>query len=97
MIIRDHDWDKFEARKAFVARLVDYLNAVHGEGTFTLSMRDSYYNMKEKILPHMELIHRAEAAMTEAVGYAPAARHRIGAAITINAGPHTVGVAFRAK
>ena len=66
MIIRDHDWDKFEARKAFVARLVDYLNAVHGEGTFTLSMRDSYYNMKEKILPHMELIHRAEAAMTEA-------------------------------
>ena len=38
-----------------------------------------------------------EAAMTEAVGYAPAARYRIGAAITINAGPHAIGVAFRAK
>lgn len=38
-----------------------------------------------------------EAAMTDAVGYAPAARCRIGAAITINAGPHAVGVAFRTK
>ena len=38
-----------------------------------------------------------EAAMTEAVGYAPAARYRIGAAITINAGPRAVGVAVRAK
>lgn len=38
-----------------------------------------------------------EAAMTEAVGYAPAARYRIGAAIAINAGPHAVGVAIRAK
>jgi len=38
-----------------------------------------------------------EKAMTEAVGYAPAARYRIGAAITINAGPHTLGVEFRAK
>ncbi len=66
MIIRDHDREKFEARKAFVARLVDYLNAVHGEGTFTLTMRDSYYNMKEKILPHMELIDRARAAMEQA-------------------------------
>lgn len=38
-----------------------------------------------------------EKAMTEAVGYAPAARYRIGAAIAINAGPHVVGIAFRAK
>jgi DegV family protein with EDD domain len=38
-----------------------------------------------------------EAAMTEAVGYAPSARYRIGAAITINAGPRTVGVAIRTK
>jgi len=38
-----------------------------------------------------------EAAMTEAVGYGPAMRGRIGAAITINAGPHAVGVAIRAK
>lgn len=37
------------------------------------------------------------AAMTEAVGYAPAARYRIGAAITINAGPRAMGVSIRAK
>ncbi len=63
MIIRDHDREKFEARKAFVARLTDYLNAVHGEGTFTLTLRDSYYNMKEKLADHMDLIDRARAAM----------------------------------
>ena len=63
MIIRDHDMQKFEARKAFLTDLVAYLNGVWGEGSFALEMRDSYYNMKEKILPHMELIENAKAAM----------------------------------
>ena len=45
---------------------MEYLNRRHGEGTFTLELKDSYYNMKEKILPHMELIHRAEDAMRKA-------------------------------
>jgi tripeptide aminopeptidase len=63
MIIRDHDRAKFEARKAFVENLVAYLNGVHGEGTFTLELRDSYYNMREKLEPHMHLIDRALAAM----------------------------------
>lgn len=70
MIIRDHDREKFEARKAFVTRLCDYLNAVHGEGTFTLTLRDSYYNMKEKLADHMDLIERARAAM-ETAGVTP--------------------------
>ena len=69
-IIRDHDLEKFNARKAFVQQLVDYLNARWGRGTFRLEMRDSYYNMKEKIRPHMELIENAKAAM-EAVGVDP--------------------------
>ena len=69
-IIRDHDLEKFNARKAFVERLVDYLNDQWGQGTFRLEMRDSYYNMKEKIRPHMELIENAKAAM-EAVGVEP--------------------------
>ena len=69
-IIRDHDLEKFNARKAFVQQLVDYLNARWGQGTFQLEMRDSYYNMKEKIRPHMELIENAKAAM-EAVGVEP--------------------------
>lgn len=70
MIIRDHDREKFEARKTFVKNLVDYLNGVWGEGSFQLEMRDSYYNMKEKILPHMELIENAKDAM-KSVGVDP--------------------------
>jgi len=70
MIVRDHDSEKFAARKQFLGRLTDYLNGVHGAGTFTLTLTDSYYNMKEKILPHMELIDRACAAM-RAVGVEP--------------------------
>ena len=70
MIIRDHDRAKFEARKAFVEALAGYLNGVYGEGTFTLELRDSYYNMREKIEPHMHLIDRARAAM-ESLGIVP--------------------------
>lgn len=69
-IIRDHDLEKFNARKAFVERLTAYLNDQWGQGTFRLEMKDSYYNMKEKIRPHMELIENAKAAM-EAVGVEP--------------------------
>jgi len=36
-------------------------------------------------------------AMTDAVGYPPAARYQVGAAIAINAGPHAVGVVFHEK
>ena len=54
-IIRDHDREKFEARKTFVENAVRYLNGVWGEDSFRLELKDSYYNMKEKLLPHMEL------------------------------------------
>ena len=70
MIVRDHDREKFEARKAFLQGVTAYLNGKWGEGSFTLKLRDSYYNMKEKILPHMELIENAKAAM-EAEGVEP--------------------------
>ncbi len=69
-IIRDHDREKFEARKEFVANLTQYLNSVYGEGTFTAKIKDSYYNMKEKLADHMDLIESAKAAMT-AVGVEP--------------------------
>ena len=65
-IIRDHDMEKFLARKKFFKDAVDYLNGVYGEGTFELAMRDSYYNMREKILPHMHIIDSAKKAMTDA-------------------------------
>lgn len=72
MIIRDHDKEKFENKKKFLENLVAYLNGVHGEGTFTLNIRDSYYNMKEKILPFMYLIDNAREAFVEA-GVTPTA------------------------
>ena len=65
MIIRDHDREKFEEKKNFLGKLVSYLNSVHGEGTFTLEIKDSYYNMKEKILPFMHLISNARRAFAD--------------------------------
>lgn len=65
LIIRDHSREKFEARKAFLTRTVDYLNGVYGEGTFELVLKDSYYNMREKIEPHMHLIDRAMKAFED--------------------------------
>ena len=59
LIIRDHDRQRFEQRKAFLTSTVDYLNGVYGQGTFELELKDSYYNMREKIEPHMHLIDRA--------------------------------------
>ncbi len=70
MLVRDHDRARFEERKAVLERIVRYLNEKWGDGSFTLILKDSYYNMKEKILPHMDLIERAKAAMT-AVGVEP--------------------------
>ena len=61
-IVRDHDADKFQARKATMERIAAYLNAKYGEGTVELSLTDQYYNMKAQIEPHMYLIHRAKAA-----------------------------------
>lgn len=63
LIVRDHDREKFEGRKAFLTRLIAYLNEEYGAGTFELQMRDSYYNMREKIEPHMHIITAAEDAM----------------------------------
>lgn len=65
-IIRDHNRAQFEAKKARFAKIADYLNEKYGEGTIELMLCDSYYNMKEKIEPHMFLIDRAKQAMTDA-------------------------------
>ncbi len=62
MIIRDHDSEKFRQKKAFLENLTAYLNTKYGEDTFTLEIKDSYFNMKEKILPFMHLIDNAKNA-----------------------------------
>lgn len=64
-IIRDHDAKKFGDKKAYFQRVGDYLNAKYGEGTFTLTVKDSYYNMAEKIKPHFHLVESAEKAFAD--------------------------------
>lgn len=65
-IIRDHDMEKFQEKKAFIQNVADYLNGKYGKGTFELELKDSYFNMKEKIKPHYYLIEIAKEAMREA-------------------------------
>lgn len=69
-IIRDHDFETFDRRKAYMEQIATYLNRKYGSGTVELSIKDSYRNMKEKIEPRIELIDNAKAAM-EALGVTP--------------------------
>ena len=62
-IIRDHSMESFISRKEFISKLVSYLNSVYGDGTFEADITDSYYNMKEKILPFIHIIDSAAEAM----------------------------------
>ncbi len=65
-IIRDHDRQKFEAKKDRFLRIAAFLNAEYGEGTVEVELTDSYYNMKEKIEPYYFLIENAKQAMRKA-------------------------------
>jgi tripeptide aminopeptidase len=69
-IIRDHDMGKFNAKKERFKKIADYLNDKYGQGTVDLTLEDSYYNMKEKILPHMHIVENAIKAM-ENIGIEP--------------------------
>lgn len=64
-IIRDHDREKFARKKHQFMRTADFLNLKYGIGTVDVEMKDSYYNMKEKIKPHMYLIAMAKEAMAD--------------------------------
>ena len=66
-IIRDHDMGKFTEKKEIMAAAADFLNRKYGEGTVTLTVKDSYYNMREKIEPCFYIVERAMKAM-RAVG-----------------------------
>ncbi len=70
-IIRDHDREKFEEKKRKITEVTERLNREWGEGTLTLTLKDSYYNMKEKIEPVIFLIDLAKEA-TRAAGATPA-------------------------
>lgn len=61
-ILRDHDQEKFDIKKQTLEQITAYLNEKYGKGTFELSIKDSYKNMKNKIIPHMHLIDNAKKA-----------------------------------
>ena len=65
-IVRDHDKEKFEGRKALMEKITDFLNEKYGVGTVELELKDQYYNMKEMVEPHFHLIEYAKEAAKEA-------------------------------
>lgn len=69
-IIRDHSQTKFEARKAFITKCADFINAKYGEGVAKLELKDQYYNMREKVEPVIHVVETAVKAM-ELVGVKP--------------------------
>ena len=64
-IVRDHDRNKFEARKRYLIDLVDSLNKNVGHKVYEIEIKDQYYNMKDKVVPVMHIVDIAEAAMKE--------------------------------
>ena len=69
-IIRDHDRAKFEQKKQLFADAVNYINEKYGSECVVAEITDSYYNMKEQILPHIHLVDNARLAM-QRVGVTP--------------------------
>lgn len=69
-IIRDFFKEGFLKRKEEMKKIVDFLNFKYGDGTINLRIEDTYYNMKEIVEPHMELIEIAKKSMEE-VGVVP--------------------------
>ena len=69
-IIRDHDMEAFLEKKRIMQSAATYINAKYGEGTVELTLKDSYFNMREKIEPCMYIVERAKNAM-ESIGISP--------------------------
>lgn len=64
-IIRDHDKQKFQEKKANILRAADFLNSKYGEGSVEVVLKDSYFNMKEQLASYMYLIDIARDSMKE--------------------------------
>lgn len=64
-IIRDHDFAKYEEKKAVMLACGEEINRRYGAGTAEVKLHDSYRNMKEKIEPCFYIVERAKKAMTE--------------------------------
>lgn len=62
-IIRDHNMDKFTKKKEFMQTTCNFINKKYGNDTVSIEVKDSYYNMKEKIIPVMHIVDSVVAAM----------------------------------
>ncbi|MFI3285483.1 MAG: peptidase T [Rikenellaceae bacterium] len=69
-IIRDHDADKFEAKKVLMWSCVDMLQKRYGKEALTLTLKDQYFNMRKMVEPHPQVIDKAFQAM-EMAGVTP--------------------------
>lgn len=69
LIIRDHDLDKYQQRKAFIQQLADQMNKDYaekfGEDIVICEISDQYFNMKEKVTPVFHIVDIAEQAMKD--------------------------------
>ncbi|MFH0760392.1 MAG: peptidase T [Bacteroidota bacterium] len=65
-IIRDHDHRKFEDKKNLMKKIAAELNCLYPNGTVEVTLRDQYFNMREKIEPVMHIIDLASRAMVQA-------------------------------
>ena len=62
-IIRDHDMNLYEQKKAYMQKCVDFINEKYGEGTATVEIRHQYYNMRKEVEPHYHIVEKAMKAM----------------------------------
>ncbi|WP_152287385.1 peptidase T [Flavicella marina] len=65
-IIRDHDNDLFENRKALIRNIAKEMNTENDSATIDIEVKDQYFNMKEKIEPVMHIVTIAKNAMEQA-------------------------------
>ena len=65
-IIRDHDMDKFQARKEMMQKAALEMDRRYGPGTVSVDIQDQYYNMYNILKDHMQILELAEAAMVDA-------------------------------
>ena len=64
-IIRDHDTEKFQQKKERMMEAAAYLNAKYGAGTVNITIRDSYFNMRQVIEPNIHVVDRAKKAIED--------------------------------
>lgn len=69
-IIRDHSMEKFNQKKELLIKTVEYLQEKYKDATIELEIKDSYFNMREKIEPVYHIIELAKKSMEE-VGITP--------------------------